>query len=134
MQKIAVGVVTPEEAHERLSRYAWSLYVKQYEAKFIIRDVRSDVLLRNEILAYWEGRIDYISGWTDILGQISRWFWDTIYGALRWLWDTIVKPGIDFMLGGLRWAFDLAISGVKWVVDGISWTLRSVWDHLVSIG
>lgn len=88
--------LTPEQARERLQYIYLRIWQEQYNVNFFIRDVRSDVYLKNEIRAYLEGRINEISGWTDILGQLRDWFINNILNpitsginSIQGWWSTI---------------------------------------------
>lgn len=148
---LVVNVVegSPEEAQRKLQYLTVKLWRDQYEAKWFIRDVRSDVYLRNEIAAFWEGRIGELHGWTDIVGQIVNAVVTPIRDALNWLWTNVMKPSIDAALAGLGWiaerARDLILSGLRAVMEAGGWlwqrfvdltkpivdTLSGVWNWIV---
>lgn len=148
---LTVNVVeaSPEEARRKLQYLTTRLWYDQYQAKWFVRDVRSDVYLRNEIVAFWEGRISEVHGWTDIVGQIVNAIVQPVRDALQWFWDNIVKPGVDAALAGLGWiaekARDLILDGLRAVMEAGGWlwqrfvdltkpiadTLSGVWNWLV---
>jgi hypothetical protein len=129
--------ISPEEAQRKLALYNVQLWREQFDADFFIKDVRSDVYLRNEIRAFWEGRIKEMHGWTDVLGQLRDWFVNNILSPIvgwfdqvrRWISDVVtnIMKALDPIWEALRDAissvakavWDFFAQGVNWIVDGI---------------
>jgi len=118
-----LSYLDPEEARQRLHYLALKLWYEQYKANFFIKDVRSDVYLRNEIRAFLEGRIQEFHGWTDILGQMVDAVGSTIGGALSSFYDSAIKPAIDTVNSNLGGVFDT-----------ISSSIGDVWNKIVEFG
>jgi len=103
MQVSDYSYLTPEEAQKKFIKASWQIYVGQFKVRFFTRDVRSDYYLKYELAAFWEGRIQELHGWDDVLGQIKDWLYENIYLRVKALWDKYIRPIIDAILVPLRW-------------------------------
>jgi len=92
----------PEEAYRKLTYLQTKLWYEQYAVNFIIQDLRPEQILKNEIQAYWEGRIQEIHGWTNIVDQIVSAITEAIREPLEWLWNTFIRPALDTILTWLK--------------------------------
>ena len=146
-----VEELSPSQARQKVLALQWQLWRGQYEVGWVIPDLRPEQLLRNELTAYWEGRITTIHGWF-VLCDIKDWIVEKITSLLRWLWDHLIKPGAELLLSGLVWIAEKAaslVSGIvevvatpiRWIVEGIStvagWirdAVSRVWDFLCGVG
>jgi len=144
-----VNNLTPEEAAKKLHYLQVKLWHEQYQVNWFIRDVRSDIYLRNEIIAFWEGRISEIHGWTDIAGQIVGAIVQPIRDALTWFWDNIVVPGLKAALSAGQWFYEAIRGAVSHIwnritevynylssvihtaISAVQSTLTDVWNYLV---
>lgn len=140
------------EAARKLQYVQWYLYRTQYEKRWVIASLDPATLLRNELKAFWEGRITVLGGWSDIIGQIVRAIVSPIESAFRWIWDNIMAPAINVALRGLVWIADRVvailtpvwegikaflgglIAGARAIIDTIWSTLTSVWEWIKGIG
>ena len=112
---------------------AWDLWRSQHEVGFYVWHPIPEEHLRIEVRAFWRGQIEHIHGWSNIIGQIV----DTVVAPIKsffvWVWNNLIRPGVDFIIRGLRGALEWLINGVRWVVDGISGMLGYIWNTLVNI-
>ena len=92
----------PEEAYRKLTYLQIRLWHEQYAVNFIVQDLRPEQILKNEIQAYWEGRIQEIHGWANIIDQIVEAIVDAVRGPLRWLWNTFIRPALTTILTWLK--------------------------------
>ena len=125
--------LTPEEAAKKLHYLQVKLWHEQYQVNWFIRDVRSDIYLRNEIIAFWEGRIEEIHGWADPFKQALEWFWNTILRpGLEALWNNVFMPAINAALAGLGWiaerARDFIVSALQAAAKAGEWLWNAVKD------
>jgi len=139
----------PQEARRKLAYLQVRLWHEQYSVNWLIQDLRPEVLLKNELVAYWEGRVSEVHGWTNIIGQIVDAIVTPIRNALTWFWNSIIQPGLEAALNGLTWiaerARDLILAGLQlaaqvggWLYNAISnavnWigeAVSRVWSYLV---
>jgi len=121
--------LTPEEAWKKLAYIQQRLFSEQFHQNWYIKDVRSDVRLRYELIAFWEGRITEMHGWDDVLGQI----WDSIKepmeALLNTIWRTVIKPGIQAIMS----TFSTIWSGIYSIVQSIISTLEGIWSYLYDV-
>ena len=87
--------LTPAEAHNKLSYLALKLYVDQHNVNFFIKSPLPEQYLKNELAAFWEGRIQEFHGWEDPLGQTADWIVKQINNAIADLWDDTISPALD---------------------------------------
>jgi len=141
--------LTPEEARRKLIYLQVRLWREQFEAGWFVRDFRSDVYLRNELIAFWEGRITEVHGWLDLLDQTVEAFRGIVSSVFEWVWSNVMKPAIDAALAGLWWiadrARDLIVGALQTAVQVGNWlwtfmeditapirlALTNVWNFLV---
>ena len=151
MQVNDFSYLSPEEAREKVRYIISRVYAEQFHSRFV-KDIRSDVYLRNEIHAYLQGWIPEMHGWNDVLGQI----WDAISQPLsdfmNWFWNNVIKPGVNTIVSGFKWLWDAAKSAAEnayntakdiftkvasiysYITEKIWNTLNTVWDSLKNIG
>jgi len=102
--------LSPEEARRKFIYIQNRLFTEQFQQNFYVKDIRSEVRLKYELAAYWEGRIQEMHGWDDVLGQL----WDTIVDPLTdWMnsiWDSLIKPGVNAIVSGFKTIWDSAKS------------------------
>lgn len=123
------------EAREKYVYLAHRLFSEQFHTNFFVKDVRSDVYLRNELIAFWEGRIQKIEGWADILGQIKDKILSGVRSILEKVWDSIIKPGVRAIVSAFRWIWDNAVDFAKSAYNAArsAWNvIRSVYNYLRS--
>lgn len=97
-----VKVDSPEEASKKLAYMQLKIWYEQYRQNFIIQDLRPEQILKNELQAYWEGRIEEIHGWANVVDQIVSTITEAIREPLEWLWKTFIKPALDTILTWLK--------------------------------
>jgi hypothetical protein len=108
---------------EQVQRYLYDIHLTLFQARFSYYSFDVKQAWEDGIRQWWEGRHSPL---VDILGPVKD--------ALRWFWDNILRPPLEALLSGLRWALEKAIGAVRWAVDGIASTLGSVWDYLRGLG
>ncbi|MBI0293286.1 hypothetical protein JBE04_01925 [Streptomyces sp. PRKS01-29] len=72
---------------------------------------------------------------------------------VMWIWVHLIKPGVDLIVGGFRWLYDILVGhsiipdlvraatswfrslarGIKLIFDGIKLTIRLAWDGIKAI-
>jgi len=140
--------LTPDQAKAKLHYIQVRLWQEQYSQNWMIEDLRPEVLLRNELRAYWEGRITEIHGWSDIVGQLVDAIVTPIQDALNWLWNTMIAPGLEAVknffasllstaYGCLGWIWDKIQAAYNYLAGTVtsflttlSSTLGSVWEYI----
>jgi len=125
----------PEEASRRLRYLALKLWWDQYRVGFCIRDVRSDVHLKNELMAFWEGRITELRGWEDPLGQLKDAILAGVQDILSDFWDDVMRPGIQGILGdfaSLWGAIQDATSSVLSLAGDIYTTATGIYTTILN--
>ena len=138
--------LTSEEARKKVAYLQQRIFVEQYHAGMFIRDVRSDVMLKNEIHAYLLGTIQEFHGFSDPIGQLKDWFEDFFNDIFSWFWENVFQPGISAIVSAFEWIWDAtksaAESAVSWIQDvynivqsiytqvynTITQTLTNVWN------
>ncbi|MEM2618909.1 MAG: hypothetical protein QW356_05445 [Candidatus Hadarchaeales archaeon] len=157
MSEVRVIQITPEEARRKLISLQWSLFRGQYEVRWVIQDLRPEQLLRNELAAFWEGRIERVHGWwklcdaydwiVDKVGEVVRdivdfacrvggFIWGAIRDAVEDLLDLITRAG-GWLWNRLSNLVSSVIQGLG-AVGGFLWqtfraALRDIWDLLGSV-
>jgi hypothetical protein len=130
MEFRTVEGLSAEEAYRKLCYASLSLLLEQYNEDWFVKDVRSDIYLRNELQAFWEGRIQEIHGWNDIIGQLRDWVWNALVEAGRVVWDYFISPAWNM----LHSAWDWLASVVQQGFNMISWPLQQIWNAITGIG
>jgi hypothetical protein len=113
----------PVVSAEQVKRYLYDIHLTLFKAEFRYYSFDVKQAWEDGIRQWWEGRHSPL---VDILGPIRD--------ALSWFWDHILKPPLEALLSGVRWALEQAIKGVSWIVEGIASTLGSLWGYLQSLG
>jgi len=121
--------LTEREARERYIKLANRIFAEQFHQDFFIKDPRPERYLKFEIIAFWEGRIQELHGWTDPLGQAARWIVDRVRDVLSWLWTSLIRPGVQAIFNGFRWLWDAA---VNWARNAYNAAI-SVWNKVINI-
>jgi len=121
--------LTEREARERYIKLANRIFAEQFHQDFFIKDPRPERYLKFEIIAFWEGRIQELHGWTDPLGQVARWIVDRVRSALSWLWTSLIQPGVRAIVSSFRWLWDAAVSWARSAYN----TAVNVWNRVISI-
>jgi len=110
-----------EEVAKRLRYYVLKLWYEQYKQNFFIKDIRSDVYLKNEIIAFLEGRIDEFHGWSDIIGQITDAVVKPIRDFISSFWSSVMKPGIQALLNNF---YDIWESASSYALSAYNKTIE----------
>jgi len=97
-----------QETRRKYVALAWELWASQQRQGFFVWHPIPEEHLRIEVTLFWQGQISHLAGWNDIVGQLVNAVVAPIKAAIEWFWENVIRPGIEFI-----------ISGVKWVVDGI---------------
>jgi hypothetical protein len=116
--------ISPQEAQRKLALFSTQLWREQFETNFFIKDIRSDVYLRNEIRAFWEGRISQMHGWTDILGQLGQWILDNVLKPITNAFS-VVQKWISDAISNLMKLFDPIWEALR---DAISGVAKAIWN------
>jgi len=124
--------VSPEEARRRLQYLQVKLWFDQYSVNWFIRDIRSDVYLKNELTAFWEGRVTEIHSWADPFWNTAKKIGVQMPDLLTQFWENTLKPGIQSLLAGLGWiaerARDLVMGSLKTAVQPGNWLWQTLAD------
>jgi len=134
----------PEEAYRKLAYLQTRLWHEQYAVNFIVQDLRPEVILKNEIQAFWEGRIGEIHGWANIIDQIVSAITEAVKEPLEWLWNTYVKPALETVLTWLKEnipelynilisAYQIARNVWNTLTEGVSWLTTTLWQIILNI-
>ena len=102
MQINDLSHLPPEEANRRVRYLAFKIWYEQYKVNWFIRDVRSDVYLRNEIRAFLEGRIQEFHGFADIPGQMADAVVKPLQDFFKDFWENTIKPGVEDVVSGFK--------------------------------
>lgn len=121
--------LTEREARERYITLANRIFAEQFHQDFFIKDPRPERYLKFELVAFWEGRIQELHGWTDPLGQAARWIVDNVRSAFSWLWTSLIQPGVRAIISSFRWLWDAAVSWARNAYNAV----MNVWNRVVSI-
>jgi len=111
------------EDPEQVKRYLWDLYITLYRQEFRYYTFDVKQAWEDGIRAWWEGRRSPL---VDILGPVKA--------ALQWFWQSVLKPPLEGLFSGLKWAFDQAIGGLKWLAEGIASSLQGLWNLVQNVG
>jgi len=143
MQFTDLSHLTPAEAHNKLSYLALKLYMDQYRVNFFIRSPLPEQYLKNELLAYWEGRITEFHGWEDPIGQTAQWIVDEIGKGFLSFWEETISPALNDLfspLADLVATIYTSVEGIPDFVDfvtdfvgGFSDTISVVFTDAIAI-
>jgi len=142
MQYTDLSHLTPAEAHNKVSYLALKLYMDQYNVNFFIKSPLPEQYLKNELLAYWEGRISEIHGWEDPLGQAVKKILESVGDMLDSLWEDTISPALGNLISPISDVLDTVkknvegfpdfVDFVKDFVDGFSDAVSAVVVDAVS--
>lgn len=113
------------DSRRKLIGYCWQIYVSQYQANFIVQDLRPEVHLKAEIVAFWEGRTQRIHGWFNIIDQIRDTIVTPIKAFVEDVWNRTMRPTIDAIVSSVRWALESSIEATRMAIQGAISTLDS---------
>ena len=122
-----------EEAAEKWAYVANRLFAEQFHQNFYVKDLRSDVRLKYELHAYWEGRISEIHGWNDIIGQVVRPLKNFITNSLNNIWNSVIKPGVTAIIAVYRSIWNRIKSVVTTVynkVVSVITSVKNIYDYV----
>jgi len=133
--------LSPAEAHQKVAYVQFKIWYEQTIKTPFVKDPRPEYYLRNELAAFWEGRIKEFHGWTDPVGQVAEWVVEKVKDMLSWFWENVFKPGIETIIGAFRWIWDSIKSKVEsawdWIlsvynklVDVYNYLTRTIYDYL----
>jgi len=131
-------------AHKKLITISHRIYSEQYHQSWFLKSTNPIEYLRFEIIAFWEGRVQTITGWNDIVGQIVKPILDGVRGIVQplfdWLWGLIspaiegikafVKPLFDWLWSVIQGAINSVVAGVQ----GVSNFLTGFWNNIIKPG
>lgn len=125
----------PEEALRKRIYLENKIFAEQFHQNFFVKDLRSDVYFRNELRAFWEGRIQEFHGWSDIAGQLEDYIKDWVGSAL----DTAASAAYT----SVDWAYDIyekakdAYEKASDVYDNLTqnvgWTGKDLWECMETV-
>jgi len=113
---------------------AWQLWRSQYEQKFFVWHPIPEEHLRIEVVMFWRGEISQLSGWDNIVGQVANAVVAPIKNFMVWVWDNLIRPGVEFIVSGLRGVVDWWFGVVKGILDGINGFLSTLWQGIQGVG
>ncbi|MFD8088607.1 transglycosylase SLT domain-containing protein [Streptomyces malaysiensis] len=111
---------------------------------------------RNVVLTVWEYvKAAFQGAWiviSPILGGLVQGV-KKLGDIVMWIWVHLIKPGIDLIVGGFRWLYDILVGhsiipdlvraatswfrnlarAIKLIFDGIKLTIRVAWDGIKAI-
>jgi len=119
----------PEEAREKIIHLTHRIFAEQFHKSFFVRDPRPEYYLKYEIHAYLSGTIEEFHGWTDPIGQALNFVYSSLTWWFRDFWYYTIRPGIEWILRGFKWIWDLA---VEWARSAYNKAL-DVWYKLVDV-
>ena len=140
------------EAHLKHLYITRRLWQEQHKVNFLIQDLRPEQILKKELIAYWEGRIKELHGWSDIIDEVKNAILDPIKNALTSLWNNVISPGVSSIVSGFKWIWDAAKNAAskakEWASEAYNkavdvWNtiqnvvkqkLDDVWNSLKNIG
>jgi len=111
-----------QETRRKYVQLAWELWASQQRQGFFVWHPIPEEHLRIEVTLFWQGQISHLAGWNDIVGQLVNAVVSPIKGAIEWFWENVIRPGIEFI-----------ISGVKWVVDGILAVVNTIGSAVAAL-
>lgn len=114
---------TKEATQEQVRRYHLEIWRIHFSSGFEYRTFDMKLAWGHAIDRYWRTSSFFSPDWWDPLGQ-----------ALRWFWENILRPPLEALFSGVKWAFEQAIAGVQWVLSGISSVLNQVWSAVQGLG
>ncbi|MFD5384238.1 hypothetical protein ACFWMG_04575 [Streptomyces sp. NPDC127074] len=111
---------------------------------------------RNVVLTVWAWVKAAFQGAWIVISPILSGLIQGIKGLgdiVMWIWVHLIKPGIDLIVGGFRWLYDILVGhsiipdlvraatswfrslarGIKLIFDGIKLTIRLAWDGIKAI-
>ncbi len=107
----------------------FKIWYEQTIAVPFVKDPRPEYYLRNELAAFWEGRIKEFHGWTDPIGQVASWVVEKVKEMLSWFWENVFRPGIETIIGAFSWIWSI----YNYITSTIISYLRDAWNWLKDI-
>lgn len=115
VELVDLSGMDPQVAAERTRYLALRIWQEQNLETPFIKDPRPEYYLRNEIQAFWQGRIQEIHGFADPIGQAVQWLRDNLIPWMQGFYNQVIKPFIAP------------------VVDWVTTQAQRIWDFLVAI-
>jgi len=123
-----------QEVRRRYLTLSWDLYQEQARSLFFVRHPLPEEHLRIEVVRFWRGEISHLSGWTDPIGQVSKWIIGQVNSALSGLrsWFSGVISGVSSAVAGVPGAVSGVltpiINGVGSAVSAIPGAVKTMFD------